>query len=197
LAPGDVERAGVVDQEIGCFYFFFIGQLRGHAAVDFFFRGFVVGAGALHPALDALFRMASNDDELVEMRLHPGFKDERGLDDGDGVRIAMFDFVHPFFLFRDDGGMDDGVEFGDAGWRAKRGLGQTRAIDGGVGIENFFTEFCYDLRIDWFARLHEFVRHFVGLGDVSAERGEHFSDDRFSGGDAAGEADSHFYETRS
>jgi hypothetical protein len=62
LPLGRIERSGVVDYEIGSFDFFFVGDLRRHAARYFGAGGVFRNSKAAGETQNALFGMASHDD---------------------------------------------------------------------------------------------------------------------------------------
>ena len=193
LPLGGIERSGVVDYEIGCLDFFFVGNLHGHAASYFGTGGVFGDSHALGVAPNALFGMAGHDGQAIETAGHSGFEDERGFDDGDGIRIALGDFYHPLVLVRDHGGMDNCVEFLDswrrAAWLAERDFGQPGTVDTSIGIHHFTAESADDFFIDRVTGLHEPVRDGVGLDQVGSELDKHHADGGFAARDAAGEAE--------
>ena len=96
-------------------------------------------------------------------------------------------------LVRDDGGMDNLVEFlnprSRAAGRSKRGFRQPGTIDASVGIQNLAAEAADDFIIDRLAGLHERVRDGIGLDEMRSEFDEHLADSGFAARDAAGEAE--------
>src|SRR5882762_5784912 len=110
LLSRSVQGAGVVNHIIGGFYFFFVGELRGHTASDFLAGGFeaevVSGGKTFYPLLVA----AGDHDQAIETLGSAGFDDQRGFYDGYGAGIAPSDLDHPFFLSANHRGMHDPVQ---------------------------------------------------------------------------------------
>ncbi len=198
LLFGGIERAGVVDHEIGSFNFFFVGNLRCHAASYLGAGSVFRDSKAASITLNALFGMAGHDDQTVKTPGDTRFEDQGSFNDGNGIRIAPADFLHPLVLVRDHGGVDNFVEFlyprRDARRRparnAKCGCGQSGTIDASIGVQDLAAEAADDFLVNRAARLHERVRHGIGLDQVRAELDKHFPDDRFAARNAAGKAES-------
>ena len=104
-----IQRARVVDDVIGGFDFFFVGELGGHAAGDFFLRGFERNAVSGGEAGYALFLGASYYDEAIKARTGAGLEKQRGFDHCDCAWVAASDFFHPFILLADDCRVNDAV----------------------------------------------------------------------------------------
>src|SRR5580765_2023987 len=190
LRFGVINRAGVVDYEVCALDLQRIRKLRGHATYDFAAGGFDVDLEAMGIALYALFFGAGHDDQAVESIGGACFEDQRGFDYGDPARIAAAFGLHPIIFVANDGRVDDGVQFADSGasgWiRAEGGLGELRAIDAAVGVQDGAAEVAYDFFVHWLARLHKFVGNVVGLDEVHTARHEHLANNGFAAGDPAG-----------
>ena len=189
LLPGGSERSGVIDYKIGSFDFFFVGNLRRHAASYFGAGSVFRNSQAAGETQNALFGMASHDDETVETAGRARFQDECGFDDGEGVRIALADLFHPLIFLCDHGGMDNLVEFLDPRCRAERGFSQPRPVDASVGIQDFAAEVADNFLIDRAPGFHQPVRDGIGLNQVCAEFDKHPADHGFAARDTASEAE--------
>ena len=70
---------------------------------------------------------------------HAGLENERRLHQGNGVRIAPADFRHPFLLPANHGGMDDLIQFLDAGRLVGAAEGEFRqpgAVHAAIRVQN-------------------------------------------------------------
>ncbi len=80
---------------------------------DFFACGLEVDLLPGGEAGHTLLLSAGHDDQAIEALRPPGFENQRGLNDGDCVRILPAHLLHPFILAANDDGMHDAVEFFD------------------------------------------------------------------------------------
>lgn len=116
-------------------------------------------------------------------------EDESGLDDGDGVGIALFEGSDEACLLGEHGRVDDGVELVDA--RVSGVEGEAReggAVERAVAVEDARAETLDDRSEDGLAGVHERAADFVGGEDVRAVRGEQARDGGFAAAEIAGEA---------
>src|ERR1035441_1428448 len=111
LLFGRLDRPRIIKDKIGSLDLFCVGDLGGHATRDFGTGSIFRNTEAACQTLDALFGMARDRDEMVKAVGGPGFQDERGFHNGDGIRIARSNLVHPFVFVGDHGGMHDGIKF--------------------------------------------------------------------------------------
>ena len=192
-----IEGAGVVNHKVGGFDFFCFRKLRGHAAGYFFSRRLKCQILAGGEAGDALLVSAGDNDEAVEAFGGAGFENKRGFYDGYGVWVLTAHLIHPFFLGADYRGMNDAVQFLDAGrsWRLRFGarsecrFSQLGTIYRAIGIEHAFPEVANYFVINSVAGAHQIVRDLIRLDEFRAEGSEHLADRRLARGDAAGETD--------
>ena len=137
--------AFVVNDIVGQGGLFGVGNLVGEAEAGIGFSGFASRArraDAGDVAGDFEIVRRGDEDDAIDAATPIGedalafaagagvanhFKDEGGLDDGDGGWIVREDLFHPVLLGGDDGGMDDGVELVEGGRRGRR---VRRAWDG-------------------------------------------------------------------
>src|SRR4029077_12412562 len=96
LLSRSVQGAGVVNHIIGGFYFFFVGELRGHAASDFLAGGFEAEVVAGGKTFYALLVAAGDHDQAIETLASAGFDDQRGFHDGYGAGMGAGGFAPPF-----------------------------------------------------------------------------------------------------
>jgi hypothetical protein len=193
LLLGGIERSGIIDHEIGGFNFFFVRDLRGHAA-RYLGAGSIFGNSyARGVTMNSLAGIAGHDDQMVETAGAATFQNQGGFDNGDRARIAPANFFHPLVFVRDHGRMDNPVEFldsrGQATRCAERGCGQPGAVHGSVGIQDFTAKMADYFLIDWPAGQHEFVSDCIGLDEMCSEFHENSADSRLAACDAAGEAE--------
>src|SRR4029077_11260177 len=113
LLSRSVQGAGVVNHIIGGFYFFFVGELRGHAASDFPGGGFETEVLSGGKTFYALLVAAGDHDQAIETLGNAGFDDQRGFHDSYGAGIEAPDLAHPFFLSANHRGMQDPVQLVD------------------------------------------------------------------------------------
>jgi hypothetical protein len=193
LFLGRIQRAGVINHEIGRFDFLFVRNLRRHAASYLSTGSVFRNSKAASETQNALLRMAGHDDQTVKTAGHSGFEDQGSFDDDDGVRIASANFLHPLLFMRDHCRMDNLVEFLNARRRsagsAERGCGQPGTVDASVGVQDLAAETAHDVLINLAARLHESMRNGIGLNQPRPAFDKHLSNDRFAARDAAGEAE--------
>jgi len=108
---GGSQCPGVVDNKVSSFNLLLVRNLGGHAACHF---GACSGVGEIVPsreALNPLFRLAGNDNQIVKSILGVRLKDKGRFNDSDGLRIAGSDLIHPFIFISDDGGMNNSIQF--------------------------------------------------------------------------------------
>jgi len=144
--------AAVVDDEVSEASFFVFRHLGGHAALEFEAGFGGRNSEARGKARNLLLQSAGDDDELVVTLEASGFDEQSSLADGHGLGIDGRDFVHPVIFKFDYGGMDDGIEFGDAGGEC--GCGKFGARDASVEVENCSAEGGDDGLIEGLAGSH-------------------------------------------
>ena len=72
--------------------------------------------------------------------------------------------------------------------------GQSPAVNGAVGIENFGSKFADGCLECFPARLQDLVAEIVGMNHQASERAEFLADERFSAREAARQSDpNHFW----
>src|SRR6202158_2024183 len=177
------DRTGIVDYVIRGFDLLCVGQLRCHAARNFFARSFKIYLLPRGKACHPLLLVACHNYEPVEMLASARLQNQRSLDDSDSTRILPAHLLHPRILTADNDWMHDAVEFFDSrcelGSRSlcwtKRSLGQFLAVDTTVAIEDLAAKMAHHFVIDCFPRLHERVRDAVRLHQARAQRHKHLS----------------------
>lgn len=193
LLLSSIERSGVVDYEIGSFDFFFVGDLCRHAPSYFSTGSVFRNSKAASETQNALFGMASHDDQTVETAGGARFEDQGSFDDDDGVRIASASLFHPLVFIRDHSGVDNFVKFLDARRRsaghAEGSCAQPGTVDASVRIQDLAAKAADDCLIDRPSGLHEPVRDSIGLDQMRTEFDKQLPDDRFAARDAAGQAE--------
>lgn len=193
LFPGGIERAGVVDHEIGSFDFFFVGNLRRHAASHLGTGNVFGDSEPLRETQNALFGMAGDDDQIVEAGGGVCFKDEGSFDNCNGSRIALGDFFHPLVFIIDYRGVDNCIEFLESGWRsagvAECSRGQLWTADTSVKIQDFTAEAADYFIINGKTGLHQRVTDGIGLNEMRAKLDKLLANHGFAARDAASEAE--------
>jgi hypothetical protein len=180
LLLSGLERSGIIDHEIGGFNFFFVRNLRGHAARYLGAGSIFRDSYALGVTKNSLAGVAGHDDQMVETASAASFQNQGGFNNGDGARIAPANFFHPLVFVRNDGRMDNPVKFldsrGQAARCAERGCSQLGAVHGSVGIQDFTAKMADYFLIDWPAGLHEFMSDRIGLDEMCSEFDENSAD---------------------
>ena len=160
------------------------------------------GGGAIDVAGYFADLRGSDEDEAIEAvapavpgaAAVKGLEEKGGLDQDDGVGIAVGDGGGEFRLMVDDGGMDDSVELLDAAIH-EGDTGESGAIEGAGWGENGRAEVVDDGGEDELARLHEVSTDGVCLKDVSTKVTEEPGDGGFAAAETAGEADAEHGES--
>jgi len=121
--------------------------------------------------------------------MHAGFDDEGSFNEG-GLRAGE---TFPLEELLSDGcvdaWVDNSVEAVELGAIGKNDRGKLASVDAMTGIQDFSTKFRDDFVISGLARFGELVGKAVGINYREIEIAEHFGDDAFAAGDAAGDAD--------
>jgi len=193
LLLGALERSRVIDYEVGSFDFFFVGNLRRHAAGYFGTGGVFRNSKAAGETLNALFGMAGHDDQSIEAIGGMSFEDQGSFNDGDGIRIPASDFFHPPVFVLDNRGMNNFIQLLHSRSRtagvAERGFGQPGTVNVPIGIQDSTAEAAHNLLIHCVAAFHERMGDRIGLDQVRAAFYKHLADGGFAARDAASEAD--------
>jgi hypothetical protein len=176
LRLGGVQRAGVIDYEIGFLDLNGIRELGRHTAAHLPARSFGVDFEAFGEAAYPLLVRTGDHDQAIKAVARPRLKNERRLDDRNGVRVSATHFFHPFILAMDYRGVNDLVQFIDPGVStslriSKGSLGQFGSVDRPVGVQDARPEMPNDLVVHRLSWLHEFMGDVVGLDEVRAARG--------------------------
>jgi hypothetical protein len=194
LFLGGIERSRIIDDKIGSFDFFLIWKLRRHPAANLSAGRVFRNSQPSSIAKNALFGMASHDNQSIETPAGARFQDQSSLNNGDGVRIVPANLVHPLVFARDHRRMNNFVEFlnprSRAAGIAKRGLGQPRTVDASVRIQYLAPEVANDFLIDRESWLQERVRDSVRLNQPRAAFDKHLAHRGFAARDAAGKPES-------
>jgi hypothetical protein len=188
------QRTRIVDDKIGRFDLFFVGNLSRHSPVNLDPRSLYRNSHPLSEALNALFRITGHNQQVIKTVASPRFENQRSLDNGDGVRISLSDVVHPLVFVLDNGWMDNLVQLLDAGRssgaRGESNSREPRPINGSIGIQNCPAKMTDNFIVNRPARKHQVVSNCVRLDQTRPQLDEHFADRRFAARDAAGESDS-------